>query len=57
VLFICGDETQVVLKINPFMLNAAPSTTLFPVRIELVLKGIHPANQNFQIGERLILSK
>jgi hypothetical protein len=31
------------------MLEASHLAQCFPVRTELVLKGIHPANQNFQV--------
>jgi hypothetical protein len=37
------------------MLEAAPSGTLFLVRIQLVVKGMLPATWVFQCGDRLSL--
>jgi hypothetical protein len=56
-LFSWGEEIHVSLQRKPSMLEVATSSTRIHVRLEYVLKGIFPANLNFQVGESLILFK
>jgi hypothetical protein len=49
------EEKYVLLYRKPSMQETAASSTLFPVRIELVLEGICHASHSFQWGEWLIL--
>jgi hypothetical protein len=56
ILFLRGsfsevEESNVYLKRKPSVLEASASSTLFGLRVELVLNGILPANQSFQSGE------
>jgi hypothetical protein len=53
-LFNYVEETNVTLERKPSVLEAPALVHCFSVRIELVLKGVLPANQTFHGGERLI---
>jgi hypothetical protein len=49
------EETHVSLQRKPCVLEGGQIAHCFPLRIELVFKGVLTAYQNYQGGERLIL--
>jgi hypothetical protein len=52
--YSAGLKKHIISPKKPSILEAAASTHCFPMRSELVLKRILPANRTFQGGEMLI---